>query len=190
MDEISFKSQLFKWRMNVRDAIIPTSGKIKLYGEGTKTKIISKDHEYLIYACVKPLKIEDELYNKLSEQMKMNDTQILEFVHAEHDQYLKDIRKQIITIQRAWSRGFSQYRARQVIQILGYENIYHICDLAIQRIVPIEILLHQVFNISSTYGDHRRIKDKVEVYMDPRVLKTYTELKRLKSTTIVHPRKT
>ena len=189
MDEKTFKQQLIDWRLNVRDAIIPTSGGIRLYSQSKKTKIIPGKHEYLIYACVKPFQCSDELYIKLKDTMHLNDDEVLAFLHAEYDQHLKDIRKQIIKLQRTWSKSFAQTRAKLVIQILEYDNVYHICDLAIERIVPIELILKSVFQVTSKYGDHRRVKEKNEIYMDPRVIKAYHELLRLRSTTIVHPRK-
>ncbi len=189
MDELSFRKQLFDWNMNVRDTIIPTSGGFVLYGNVIKTKIVSKDQEYLIYACIKHLKISDDLYNKLSNQMKMDDIAILKFVQDEYDQYLKDIRRQIIMCQRRWSRSFAQARAYKIMEILDYENIYHICDLVYNRIIPIELILKSVFNVSSNYGDHRRTKEKSEIQIDSRVLKAYNEKMKLKASTIVHPRK-
>ena len=190
MDENLFKQQLINWRMNVRDAIVPTSGRIKLYGQEQKTKIIQSKHEHLVYACIKHFECSDELYKKLTDTMHLNDNEVLAFLHKEYNQYLKDIRKRIIKLQRQWSKSFAQKRAKLVIQTLEYENVFHICDLTIERIVPIELILNLVFSTTSNYGDHRRIKEKNEIYMDPRVLHAYNELKRLRSTTIVHPRKT
>ncbi len=189
MDQITFKQKLYDWQMNVRDTIIPTSATIKLYGQNHKTRVIPVKQEHLIYDNIRKLgQIEDSLYNRLSVEMKMSDAQILKFVQDDYDKYLKGIRKQIIMLQRNWNKFFAQKRAKQIMSVLKYENIYHVCDLSNERLIPIEIILKIVFSIESKYGDHRRIKEKSEVYMDTRVLHAYNEILRLRSTTIVHPR--
>lgn len=173
MDENDFRQKLIDWGISVKSSFVPTTASIRLYGHTEKTFIVSKDNQHLIYDNIKPMELSDELYKKLSENMKMNDIQILKFVQKSYVQYLKDTRKQIVMIQKDWSRNFAHYRARVVIEKLGYDNIYHICDLTNSRVVPIEILLKIMFDVYSKYGEHRRIKDKSEVYIDPRVLRAY-----------------
>lgn len=177
MDEINFRQKLVDWRMTVRTAIVPTTACVRLYGQTDKTSIIPSKHEHLIYTCLKTLEISDELYKKLSNEMKLSDDKVLKFVHKTYEQYLKDIRRNIIKLQKQWSKNYAHFRAKQVITKLKYENIYHICDLSNERIVPIELILKVLFDITSTYGEHRRIKDKEEIYMDPRVLQLYNNRK-------------
>ncbi len=186
MNEIEFKQQLFKWQIREKAFIIPTSAEILLYGHHDKTKIISKEHQYLIYECIKPLEIPDDLYKRLAEEMKLTDPQILKFVQKTYEQKLKDIRKSILKIQRDWSRNFLHYRARKIIKHLEYDDIYALCDLANYRIVPIELILKMVFNVKSNYGDYRRKKDKEEVHVDPRTLKIWLDRKEYASRTIIH----
>jgi len=188
MNEFEFKKQLFDWRISEKATIIPTTAEILLYGQHNKTRIISKEHQHLIYECIKPLEIPDDLYKRLSEEMKLTDPQILKFVQKTYEQKLRDIRKSILKIQRDWSKNWCQYRAKKVIKILEYDDVYAICDLANHRIVPIELILKMVFNVLSKYGQHRRIKSKEEVYMDPRVLKTWNEMKEYASRTIIYPK--
>lgn len=190
MNELEFRQQLFGWNIRERTAIIPTSPEILLYGQTSKTKVISKEHQHLIYACVKPLEISDELYKNLSEQMKLSDIEVLKFVQKTYEQYLKDIRVEILSFQRLWSRNFVHYRATKVIKVLQYNDIYAICDLANQRILPIELILKTVFDVSSNYGDHRRKKSKEEIRIDPWVLQTWTDMKEYASRTIIHPKVT
>lgn len=172
MNEKSFRQQLNSYRMKVRDVIVPTSAEILLYGHKEKVKIIHEDHEELIYACVKKLENpSDELYEKLTQTLGYSDLQVLEYLQNIYEGYLKDIRKAIINIQKDWSKNFCQYRATKIIEELKYNDIVPICDLVNDRLVPIELILKNVFNVDSNYGDHRRKKDKSEVYIDPRVLK-------------------
>jgi len=186
MDEILFLKQMREWNMKPRDATVPTSAAIILYGQLEKTKVIRKEHEHLIYACVKDLEVSDTLYKKLTQEMKYDDVQVLKFVQDTYEQYLKDIRKRILSLQKLWSKNWCQFRATQVIHILKYEDLLPICDLAHDRLVPIELVLKVVFDIKSEYGDHRRKKSKAEVTIDPRVLKVYNEQKEFNSRTIVH----
>jgi len=188
MNEIEFRKQLFDWKITERTTIIPTTAEIRLYGQKLKTKIILKEHQYLIYKCIEPLEIPDDLYKRLSEEMKLTDFQILKFVQKTYQQKLMDIRKSILKIQRDWSRNWCRYRAKRIINDLKYDDIYAICDLANHRIVPIELILKIVFDVSSKYGEYRRIKDKEEVYMDSRVLATWNEMKEYASRTIIHPK--
>lgn len=180
MNEFDFRQRLYGWSIDVTSALVPTSAEIRLYGQESKTKIIPEEHEHLIYDCIKPLEISDELYKKLSENMKMTDPQILRFVHKTYCQNLKDIRKSILKLQKEWSRNYAHFRAKQLMKNLEYEDVYHICDLDNQRIVPIELILKIIFDISSKYGDHRRIKNKSEIYVDPRVMQAYEDIKKHK----------
>ncbi len=190
MDEISFKTLLSEWRMKSRDVIIPTSGLVLLYGQKHKVKIIPTRHEDLIYTCVKRLEDpSDELYNKLTQKLGYDNLQVLKYIQDIYESYLIDIRKSIRKLQSEWSRSFCQGRANKIIGILGYDNILPICDLVNDRLVPIELVLKVTFNIDSKYGDHRRKKDKSEVYIDPRVQKFINDRKEFNSRTVIHPRK-
>jgi len=191
MNEESFKQQLISCHMKVRDAIVPTSAQILLYGHTEKIRIVHPTHEELIYACIKSLEDpSDELYQKLTQTLGYTDLQVLEYLQNIYEAYLKDIRKAIIGVQKDWSKNFCQYRANQVIEKLRYTDIVPICDLVNERLVPIELILKVVFDIDSQYGDHRRKKDKTEVYIDPRVLKYITDKKtrdtEYASRTVIH----
>lgn len=178
MNELNFRQQLYDWKVIVRNAIIPTTVDIKLYGHVNKTRIIKPDHEHLIYSGIKPLEISDKLYQQLTTgESKLTDTEILKFIHKTYIEYLVDIRKRILKLQKDWSKNYAHFRAKKVITLLKYENIYHICDLVNNRIVPIELILKTIFNIDSKYGDHRRVKEKSEVFIDPRVLQMYNDRK-------------
>lgn len=188
MDEFEFRKQLFDWNIVEKSTIIPTSAEILLFGQHIKKRVIPEKHQHLIYAHIKPLEISDELYKDLSEKMKLTDDKILIMVQKTYLQYLKNTRKRILSLQREWNRNYAQFRATKAIKILKYNDIYAICDLSNERIVPIELILKIVFNVSSNYGDHRRIKEKEEVFMDPRVLATWNYLKEHASRTTVGPR--
>ena len=177
MDETMFRQKLIDWGISPKDTILPTTAEYKLYGEERKRKIIPKEHESLIYTNIKDLEISDELYEKLSKGMGMTDPQVLGFIHKTYIMHLKELRKRVINLQKDWSRNFAHFRAHQVISNLNYDNIYHICDLVNQRLVPIELVLKIIFNIDSKYGDHRRIKDKTEIFVDARVLRIYNDKK-------------
>lgn len=187
MNEKSFKTQLTEWRMKSRDAIVPSSALVLLYGQKEKTKIIQVQHEEALYSCVKGLEDpSDDLYNKLTQELKYTDLQVLEYIQEVYEDYLKDIRKSIKKLQSTWSKSYSQDRANLIINILGYDSIVAICDLVNDRLVPIELILQSVFQVHSEYGDHRRKKDKSEVYIDPRVLKAYNDHKENSSRTVIH----
>jgi len=177
MNEFEFRQKLHEWQIDVKGAMLPTSAEVLLYGQRHKTRIISEIHEHAIYGNIKPLEITDELYHRLQDTMKLDDRQILKFIHKGYIQYLRDIRKKIVELQKSWSRNYCQFRAKQVIAALRYDDIYHICDLADQRIVPIELVLKLVFNVNSFYGEFRRVKDKSEIFVDPRVLQTFKYIK-------------
>ncbi len=177
MDQFDFRQKLLSWGMNARNPIIPTIGEIKLYGHHRKTKIISPDQEHLIYACIKPFEISQELFDSLHTKLKMTDVDILHYCQKIYEHYLKATRRQILSLQKDWSRNFAQFRAKQIIRNLAYDDIYNICDLANDRIVPIELILKKVFEVTTKYGDHRRMKSKDEVYVDPRVMEVYKDLK-------------
>ena len=190
MNEFEFRKQLFNWKIVEKNSMIPTSAEILLYGQHIKKKVISEKHQHLVYAHIKPLEISDELYKHLSETVKLTDDKILIMVQKTYLQYLKNTRKQILSLQREWNRNYAQFRANKVIRNLEYKDIYAICDLVHERIVPIELILKIVFDISSKYGDHRRIKEKEEIFMDPRVLETWNYIKEHASRTIVGPQPT
>lgn len=177
MDELGFKHQLAKWLIRERVTIIPTSNEVRLYGQQHKTRIISKEHEHLIYASIKDLEINEDLYKQLSEQQHLTDHQCLVFVQKTYEEYLKGIRTSIRQLQSSWSRNFCQFRATQVITHLEYSDIYEICDLVDQRIVPIELVLKVIFDVNTKYGEHRRIKQHDEVHVDERVLRRFNDLK-------------
>ena len=187
MNEIDFKAQLAKWQIRVRDAIVPTTTSIVLFGHKAKTKIITKEHEHLVYSCLRPLESPtDEVYKDLTERLKYNDAEVLKFIQEPYEQYLKSVKRQITVLQKEWSRNYCQFRAMQVMNVLEYDNIIAICDMSDNRLVPIELVLKTVFGISSEYGEHRRVKDKTEVYIDPRVLARYNAIKEDRSRTTVH----
>ncbi len=173
MNERDFMQKLVEWNIGVKAQWVPTTAEITLYGQTGKTRIIPGIHEHLIYECIKELEISDELYNSLSEKMKLSDPQILNQVSKTYCQYLKDIRRQLVMLQKMWSRNFAHYRANQLITHLKYDDIWYICDLNNQRIVPIELVLQMIFKKSSSYGDHRRKKQHSEIEIDPRVMHTY-----------------
>lgn len=178
MDENDFKTRLIEWLINPKDSFIPTTPVIKLYGEPGKIKIIKHEHEHLIYENIKPMEMSDELYTKLKERMGMNDSDVLKFIQGTYKQYLKGIRKQISDMQKGWSKIWAHQRANIVMNKLNYTDVYQICDLCNDRRIPIEIILKVVFNKNSKYGDYRRIKQKSEIYVDPRILKAIADKKK------------
>lgn len=186
MNELEFIQQLHTWKIDVKSTMVPTTAEHKLYGHLDKTRIIAAENDYLIYSYVKPLEVTESMYKRLSEEAKLNDLQILKTVQDTYIAYLKDIRKKIISLQREWSKNYCQFRATQVINELDYEDIYHICDLAHERIIPIEVILKVLFNVETKYGQYRRIKRHDEIQMDSRVLKTFNDIKEHNSRTTVH----
>jgi len=149
-----------------------------LYGQKSKTRIVKKEHEYLIYMNIKLMEISDGLYKQLTTgDTKLTDPQVLKFVQKNYIVYLRSTRREILLLQREWSRNFAHFRAKMIIKHLEYKDIYPICDLVNERIVPIELILKSVFSVSSKYGDHRRIKKHEEIFVDPRVLQLYEHRK-------------
>ena len=178
MNENDFRTQMWKWNIAVKSSMVPTALEFLLYGQTSKSRIIKTEHEPLVYQHIKLLEISDELYKKLTTgEMKLTDPQVLKFVQKTYIEYLKGTRREILQLQREWSRNFAHFRAKIVIKHLDYENIYEICDLVNERIVPIELILKSVFQVSSRYGDHRRIKKHEEIFVDPRVIQLYEHRK-------------
>ncbi len=178
MNENDFRNQLWSWNIAVKSSMVPTALEFLLYGQQLKSRIIKKDHEHLIYRNIKALEISDELYKKLSQgEMKLTDPQVLRFVQKTYIEYLKGTRREILQLQREWSRNFAHFRAKMIIKHLAYKDIYPLCDLVNERIVPIELILKAVFQVSSKYGDHRRIKKHEEIFIDQRVLQLYEHRK-------------
>lgn len=189
MDENEFIEKLSYWQIKERPAIIPTSGKVLLYGDHQTNKIVLPQHEYLIYACVDSMKMSDELFKELTEKKKFTELQCLQYVQENYMLYLKSIKKKIVKIQKAWSKNFCHNRAKMIFNHLDYKDVYFVCDLVNDRLVPIELILRIVFDKSSKYGDHREFKKREDVYVDPRVLKVYKELQEYNSRTTIHPKK-
>ncbi len=178
MDEIEFRNKMYSWNIAVKSTMVPTALEFLLYGQTSKTLIIKREHEHLIYQNIKPLEISDQLYKKLSQgEMKLTDPQVLKFVQKTYIEYLKGTRREILQLQREWSRNFAHFRAKMIMKHLEYKDIYPLCDLVNERIVPIELILKSVFSVSSNYGDHRRIKKHEEIFVDPRVLQLYEHRK-------------
>ncbi len=168
MNESDFIIQITHYQLKVRDVIIPTTAKILLYGNREKTRIIIPEHHEHFYSLIKKMELTDERQEDLH-NLGQSDTQILITIQDEYDSYIKEIRKQIIALQKSWSNGWTQQRAGFLIDYLNYRNIFHICDLVIQRNVPYELILELVFNIKSTYGQFRTETPKKDIYVDPRV---------------------
>lgn len=169
--------QLLSWQMNLRDAIVPTSQTTKLYGQTTRIKIVTPEHEHVIYDNLDKMTISDSLYKELKEAQKMTPNQILSYIQNIYEGYLKGVKKQLRKLQGEWSRSFAQRRASIIIRELGFEDIYQVCDLVNERRVPIELILKRLFNKKCNYGDHRKLKDKSEITVDFRVLQVVKDLK-------------
>lgn len=172
MNENDFREHVTHYRLKDRDTIIPTTASILLLGHQRKTRIIEEQHHEHFYSLVKDIKsfLPDERLAELRKQ-KLDDDEILDLVTEEYDAYLKDLRKQIIALQKSWSKSYAHERAGYLIDYLGYTNIYHICDLVVQRNVPYELILELIFNVKSTYGEFRTPTPKEDIYIDPRIKK-------------------
>jgi len=170
MNEIDFIEQITHYGLKVRDVIIPTSAVILLYGDKQKTKIIKTEHHEHFYSLVKKLEISDSRMTHLRNN-GMTDIEILNTVRSEYDAYLKELRRQIISLQKSWSDSYAQQRAKYIIDYLGYRNIYWICELVVQRNVPYELVLELIFETKSIYGQFRTPKPKKDIYVDPRIKK-------------------
>ena len=170
MKESDFIEQITHYQLKVRDVIIPTTSSILLYGHQEKTKIIIPAHHEHFYSLIKKMELTDERQEELK-NLGQSDSQILSTVQVEYDSYLKEIRKQIIALQKSWSNSWTQQRAGFLIDYLKYRNIFHICDLVIQRNVPYELILELIFDVQSTYGQYRTQTPKADIYVDPRVQK-------------------
>lgn len=168
MIETDFVEQITHYGLKVRETIIPTSASILLYGNKEKTKIIFPEHHEHFYSLIKSMELTDERQRNL-ESLGKSEMQILKIVQDEYDQYIKDIKKQIITLQKSWSNSRAHERAGYLIDYLKYRSIYHICDLVIQRNVPYELILELIFEIKSIYGQFRSETSHDKIYVDPRI---------------------
>ena len=170
MNETDFVAKITHYGLKVRDVIIPTSASILLYGNKEKTKIIVPEHHEHFYGLIKPMELSDERQADL-EKLGKSDLQILKIVQDEYDTYIKSIRKKVMSLQKSWSDSFAQQRASYLIDYLHYDNIYHVCDLVVQRNVPYELILELVFDVKSIYGEFRSETPHKDIYVDPRIRK-------------------
>lgn len=173
MNEQDFKEHILHYGLKLRDVIVPTTASYLKYGDTEKTKIIDPTHHEHFYSLLKKIDtgLSDDRLNYLR-AANYSDNDIINIIVSEYDTYLKTLRKQIITLQKTWSSNWANERALMLVNKLDYKNIYHICDLTIERNVPYELILKLVFNIDSTYGQFRTPTPKEKIYIDPRIKKT------------------